>query len=99
MFGQLAVEPECCRGAGEVPEPPDGAVVLGADDGSGLAAETAAAAPPTRSSAESAAVMTARRIPLEPFEVGAAGSIAGGAISAGLGAGTSGGVVHSMDAP
>ena len=55
MFGQFAVEPECVRG---VPVPPDGAVVLGADDGSGLAAETAATPPPTRSSAEIAAVRT-----------------------------------------
>ena len=83
MFGQSAVEPVCCRGAGEVPEPPDGAVVLGAEDGSGLAAETAAAAPPTRSSAESAAVMTVRRMPLEPVVVGAAGSVAAKATSAG----------------
>ena len=84
MFGQSAVEPEpCWRGAARrSPEPPDGAVVLGAADGSGLAAETAAAAPPTRSSADSAAVMTVRRMP-EPLEVGAAGSIAGVGTSAG----------------
>ena len=51
MFGQFAVEPACLGGVVEDP-PLDGAVVLGAEDGSGLAAETAAAAPPTRSSAE-----------------------------------------------
>jgi hypothetical protein len=75
MFGQFAVEPPVCFG-GVVDVPPfDGAVVLGADEGSGLAAETAAAAPPTRSSAEMPAVMTARRRP--PVRV-RAGSTAGG---------------------
>jgi hypothetical protein len=100
MFGQFTPEPEpCWRGAGAVPEPPDGAVVLGADDGSGLAAETTAAAPPMRSSAESAAVRTVRRMPLEPFEVDAAGSVGAKTTSTGGVAGTTGGVVHSMGAP
>jgi hypothetical protein len=81
MFGQSAVEPPVCFG-GVVDVPPfDGAVVLGADDGSGLAAETAAAAPPTRSSAEMPAVMTARRMP--PVRVTCAGSMAGGGGCAG----------------
>ena len=72
--------------------------MLGADEapGSGLAAETTAAAPPTRSSAESAAVSTVRLSP-EPFVCGAAGS--GGAIGAGWtgvrGAGSAGWSCHS----
>jgi hypothetical protein len=75
-----------------------GVVVLGADEapGSGLAAETTAAAPPTRSSAESAAVSTVRLSP-EPFVCDAAGS--GGAIGAGWtgvrGAGSAGWSCHS----
>ena len=75
MFGQFAVEPPVCFG-GVVDVPPfDGAVVLGADDGSGLAAETAATPPPTRSKPEMTAVMTARRMP--PVR-GATGSVGGG---------------------
>ncbi|MFL5651826.1 MAG: hypothetical protein ACJ77V_07135 [Chloroflexota bacterium] len=106
--GQSAAEPDpCCRGAGcvpgmpELPEPSDGAVVLGAVVGSGLAADTTAAAPPTRSSADSAAVMTARRGPEPVDEVGLddAGSIAASGTATGTGAGTTGGVVHSMRSP
>ena len=75
MFGQFTVEPPVCFG-GVVDVPPlDGVVVLGAAEGSGLAAETAAAAPPTRSSAEMAAVMTVRRMPLVRVTTG---STAGG---------------------
>ena len=75
MFGQLALLPPAGwfgRVDGVVVP---GVVVLGADEapGSGLAAETTAAAPPTRSSAESAAVSTVRLSP-EPFVCGAAGS-------------------------
>jgi len=81
MFGQFAVDPPACSG-GVVDDPPlDGAVVLGAADGSGLAADTAAAAPPTRSRAEMPAVITARRIP--PVRCGSTGSTAGGGGCAG----------------
>jgi hypothetical protein len=99
MFGQLTVLPPAGwfgRVDGIVVVP--GVVVLGADEapGSGLAAETTAAAPPTRSSAESAAVSTARLSP-EPFVCGAAGS--GGARGAGWtgvrGAGSAGWSCHS----
>jgi hypothetical protein len=99
MFGQLALLPPAGwfgRVDGVVVVP--GVVVLGADEapGSGLAAETTAAAPPTRSSAESAAVSTVRLSP-EPFVCGAAGS--GGAIGAGWtgvrGAGSAGWSCHS----
>ncbi len=62
MFGQLALEPVWVRGV--VVPPLDGAVVLGADDGAGLAADTAATPPPTRSRPETAAVRMARRQPL-----------------------------------
>jgi len=79
MFGQFAVEPVCFGGVVDVP-PLDGVVVLGADEGSGLAAETAAAAPPTRSRPEITAVITARRTP--PVR-GATGSAAGGGGPAG----------------
>lgn len=106
-FGQPAPDP-CWRGAGWVLVPPGapdgavvlGAVVLGAADGSGLAADTTATAPPTSSSAESAAVMTARRMP-EPveWEGSAIGSVAGVGTAAGAGAGTTGGVVQSMGSP
>ena len=74
-----------------VPGVVDGSVVvLGAAEGVGLAAFTMAAAPPTRSSAETPAVRTARRIPL--------GRVAGAAGTAGVGgcagaAGRSGGAV------
>jgi hypothetical protein len=86
MFGQFAVDPLW------VPPPgvPDGAVVPGAVDGAGLAAETAATPPPTRSSAEMAPVRTTRRKPVErgsTAEVSAGGGAAGGA---GVCAGTSG---------
>ena len=47
----------------EPPEPSDGAVVPGDADGSGLAADTTAAAPPTSRSPEMAAVRSARRTP------------------------------------
>jgi len=102
------VEPEpCWRGAGCEPgvpgplEPPDGAVVLGAVDGSGLAADTTAAAPPTRSSADNAAVITARRMPelLDTVALGVVGSVAATGTATGTGAGTTGGVVHSMRSP
>jgi len=84
MFGQFAeLPPAACWGR------VDGVVVVpGADDadGDGLAAETTAAAPPTRSSADSDAVKTARLRPGPPRS-GAVGSTAG----AGCGpAGTSG---------
>ena len=81
MFGQFAVDPPACFG-GVVDDPPlDGAVVLGAADGSGLAADTAAAAPPTSSRPEMPAVITARRIPL--VRCGSTGSTAGGGGCAG----------------
>jgi hypothetical protein len=69
MFGQFAVDPPW--GA------PLGAVVPGAVDGAGLAAETAATPPPTRSSAEMAPVRTTRR---RPFGLGStvAGTAGGG---------------------
>jgi hypothetical protein len=99
MFGQFALLPPAGwfgRVDGVVVVP--GFVVLGADEapGSGLAAETTAAAPPTRSSADSAAVSTVRLSP-EPFVCGAAGS--GGARGAGWtgvrGAGSAGWSCHS----
>ena len=90
LFGQSPVVPECVRGA---PVPPDGAVVLGADDGAGLAAETTATPPPTRSSAETAAVRTARRTPLVLVTTGSASTEA---VGAGAGAGTSGWNIESM---
>jgi hypothetical protein len=64
MFGQSALEPEPWLRGGVVVVPSDG-VVLGAGeaDGSGLAAETTATPPPTRSNAASAAVSTVRRTP------------------------------------
>jgi hypothetical protein len=106
LFGQSARVPvpvPLVRGGWvvEPPEPSDGVVVvLGDADGSGLAADTSAAAPPTRSSADSAAVRTVRRRPeLVGVEVAAIGSIAGGGTVAGAGAGTTGGVVHSMESP
>lgn len=85
MFGQftpLAPVPWFGRVDGVVVPGFDGTVVLGADDapGAGLAAETTATAPPTRSSAESAAVRTVRLTP-GLVVCGAAGS--GGAIGAG----------------
>ena len=87
MFGQFAVEPEC-----GIPVPPDGAVVLGADDGAGLAADTAATPPPTSSRAETAAVRTVRRRPpgLVSVVVGATG---------GAWDGSSGWKVDSMRSP
>jgi hypothetical protein len=89
MFGQFTLEPVCVLG---VPVPPEGVVVLGADDGAGLAAETAATPPPTRSSPETTAVRTARRRPL-----GLVSTVAG---STGEGcAGSSGWYVHSMTSP
>jgi hypothetical protein len=78
MFGQFALEPVCVRG---VPVPPDGVVVLGADDGAGLAAETAATPPPTSRSPETTAVRTARRMPFgRPPDLDSvvAGSTSGG---------------------
>jgi hypothetical protein len=90
MFGQFAPDPECVCG---VPDPPDGAVVLGADEGAGLAAETAATPPPTSSSAEMAAVRTVRRRPLVVLvATGSAGASTGGVV----GAGTSGWNIDSM---
>jgi hypothetical protein len=91
MFGQFTLEPVC-----GVPVPPDGAVVLGADDGAGLAAETAATPPPTSSRAETAAVRTVRRRPLGRASdvAGATGGAAGGAC-----AGTSGWKDVSMRSP
>jgi hypothetical protein len=78
-------------------EPSDGAVVLGDVDGSGLAADTTAAAPPTSRSPEIAAVRIARRTPeLVERGSGAVEPTVGGAPAAGLGAGTTGGVVHSI---
>ena len=76
-----------------------GAVVLGADDGSGLAAETAATPPATSRSPARPAVMTMRRR-LGPMETGAevpAG--AGSAAGAVAGIGSRGGVVHSIRSP
>jgi hypothetical protein len=86
MFGQFADDPWW------VPPPgvPDGAVVPGAVDGAGLAAETAATPPPTRSSAEMAPVRTTRRKPVDRDStavVSAGGGVTGGA---GECAGTSG---------
>jgi hypothetical protein len=89
MFGQFTLDPVCVRG---VPVPPEGGVVLGADDGAGLAAETAATPPPTRSSPETIAVRTARRRPFG-FDPGVAGCTTGGC------AGSSGWYVHSMTSP
>ena len=66
-FGQSALVPApFWRGVWvpeplEPPEPSDGAVVPGDADGSGLAADTTAAAPPTSRSPEMAAVRSARR--------------------------------------
>src|SRR5437899_10258609 len=87
MFGQFADDPLW------VPPPgvPDGAVVLGAVDGAGLAAETAATPPPTRSSAEMAPVRTIRRKPIDRDST--AGVSAGVDVAGGAGArcaGTSG---------
>jgi hypothetical protein len=106
MFGQSLVEwPAPAGGLAEgsaVPGVVDGSVVVpGAVEGAGLglAAFTIAAAPPTRSSAETPAVRTARRMPLGRV-TGAAGStgVVGGAGTAGVagGAGVSGSGVHSM---
>src|SRR3954454_12830015 len=101
MWGQSTVEPEpCWRGAGCEPgvpgplEPLYGAVVLGAVDGSGLAADTTDGAPPTRSSADSAAVITAGDMP-EPVDA-VAMDVVGSVAATGTDAGTTGGVVHSM---
>src|SRR3954454_3219843 len=107
MWGQSTVGPEpCWRGGGGEPgdpgplEPPTGAVVLGAVDGSGLAADTIAAAPPTRSSAESAAVTTVRRMPeAAGREAAAIGSMIGVGTVTGADAGATGGVVHSIESP
>jgi hypothetical protein len=74
MFGQFTLDPECVRG---VPAPPEGAVVLGADEGAGLAAETAATPPPTSSNPETTAVRTARRRPAG-FDCAVAASRSGG---------------------
>jgi hypothetical protein len=77
MFGQFADDPLWVP-----PGVPDGAVVLGAVDGAGLAAETAATPPPTSSSAEIAPVRTIRRRPVDlgsPAEVSTGGAVAGGA--------------------
>jgi hypothetical protein len=103
MFGQSAVLPPAPwlgRVEGVVVPSVDGSVVvLGADEapGSGLAAETTAAAPPTRSNAESAAVSTVRLRPGPVVRV-AAGS--GGEMGAGWsgvrGAGDAGWSCHSM---
>jgi hypothetical protein len=74
MFGQFGLEPVC--GAAP-PGLPEGAVAPGAVDGAGLAAETTATAPPTRSSAEMAPVRTMRRRPIGRDPT-AAGSTDGG---------------------
>lgn len=76
MFGQFTPFAAWFgRVDGFVVPPFDGFVVPGAVDepGAGLAAETAATPPPTRSKTESAAVMAARLRP-EPFDSGATGS-------------------------
>jgi hypothetical protein len=75
MFGQLTLEPVWVLGVVEDP-PLDGAVVPGDVDGAGLAAETAATPPPTRSRPEITAVMSARRMPL----VFTTGSVSGGGV-------------------
>ena len=78
MFGQFADEPVWSRGV--VVPPLDGLVVVlgaGEADGSGLAAETTATPPPTRSDAASAAVSTVRRTPF--------GFVSTGVVSAGAG--------------
>lgn len=93
MFGQFALS-WFGRVDGVVVPPPDGAVTLGAAEGSGLAAETTATAPPTRSIAETAAVRTVRLRPrVRPVVRGADGSaeaegpgeVAGGAGVSGSG--------------
>ena len=91
MFGQLALDPVWVLGIVEVP--PDGAVVPGDVDGAGLAAETAATPPPTRSRPEITAVMTARRMPL----VVATGSASAGGVW--IGWGCRGWNVDSIETP
>lgn len=113
-FGQSALVPPAGRSGvvdGAVPST-DGSVTLGQVEvlGSGLAAETTATAPPTRSSAETAAASTARWTPV-PFALDArvASLVTGsaGVAQAGLfefggdaigvsGAGRSGGVFGSI---
>jgi hypothetical protein len=87
MFGQFADDP---LWGPAPPGVPDGAVVPGAVDGAGLAAETAATPPPTRSSAEMAPVRTTRRRPVDRGST--AGVTAGAGVAGGAGecAGTSG---------
>ena len=94
MFGQLApvwfARPDGAVGAVVPPLVPPLPLVAGAGeaDGSGLAAETTAAAPPMRRSADSAAVMTVR---LKPAPDGPATRVSAGCGDAG-GATAGGGV-------
>jgi hypothetical protein len=106
MFGQSLVERPVPAGGladgSAAPGVVDGSVVVpGAVEGAGLglAALTIAAAPPTRSSAETPAVRTARRMP--PGRVAGDAGVAGGDGGAGSaggarGAGVSGSGIHSM---
>lgn len=106
MFGQFApfIAPWLGRPDGAVPEPLEPPPVDGAcdADGSGLAAETTAAAPPTRSRPDSIAVATTR-LRLKPDAWGAPespgdGSARGiiGAAGGGVrGAGIAGSSCHS----
>src|SRR5436189_3225499 len=92
MFGQFTDDPLWVP-----PGARDGAVVVpGAVDGAGLAAETAATPPPTRSSAEMAPVRRTRRRPVDLGSIvgmSTGGDVAGGA---GVCAGTSGWKASSM---
>src|SRR4051794_40242088 len=107
MFGQLTWPPAApclaCPAGGVVGF--DGSVVLGADEaaGAGLAAETAATAPPMTRSAASEAVRTVRRSPDCPgwccdamgAEAAGASGVRGAGATGVMGAGSPAGSCHS----